>query len=371
MTNKECIQLFGKILGLDRNHLRAEVECQLASEDMDWIVFTMQANQQLIIPALYYSLKKHQLISLLPEELSFHMKDIFFLNDKRNTAIFQQIEQLCLWLNSIGVCPMLLKGGGYLLSRLYPHNAVRIMTDLDVLVSDNEFLKSAHFLEAKGYKSELDFNALYTSIYQAKDYPRLFKPGTPADVEIHRLPVAKEYIKHYGYAEAMENSCLHKYDFEAYTMSDENSVLLNFIHSQLTDKAHYYGYLNLKHMFDLLLLSGKTDVEKCFKTFGHYQKQAMAYWGATQILFLGKCEGGIEMRRAGEKYLRRVYLFLENPGYYQWVHRIKYLLWRIVYSYVKFPMSAIVNADNRRLLLKKLSAREWYTHHMQYLKSKM
>ncbi len=367
MKTSEITYLLGVILGLSYNKKKELVKSLLLQEEMDWVAFTQLGNKFLVLPALYYELRHAQLLECLPEELLEHLKLIYDLSKQRNQEIRRQYIELAQVFAKEKITPIVLKGGGNLFRGLYPDDGVRIMTDLDLLVDDASFIRAAELVKSLDYQSAFVFEDVYTSIEQAKDYPRLFKANVPADIEIHRLPVALEFKKHFGFDFATQN-------YEEILLDESNSVrflnykneaILNFIHSQLTDKGYLYKSINLKNMYDLWLLHQKVNVEKALSDFGYYNKQAQSYWQATNSLFLGTFYEKGTLGNGDNLYLTKALYYLDHPDKYFKHKKRKYIFWRIGYSYIKFPISTIFNADNRRLLILKLSHNSWYKKHFK------
>jgi hypothetical protein len=78
-------------------------------KDIDWSVFVKIANNHLILPGIYSSYRKNDMLDLLPEELREHLKEIHAINTERNKEILLQVEELNSILNKQNIIRYTLK----------------------------------------------------------------------------------------------------------------------------------------------------------------------------------------------------------------------------------------------------------------------
>jgi hypothetical protein len=76
------------------------------------------------------------------------------------------------------------------LDHLYADNGERIIGDIDFLVPKKDYLRTAKLLEEDEYSPVTPF---YCEVEDLKHYPRISKPGYPAVLEIHQLPVKEGF----------------------------------------------------------------------------------------------------------------------------------------------------------------------------------
>ena len=132
----------------------------------------------------------------MPEELSVHFEAIFKMNRDRNIVLRQQALEIVALLNAEGIMPVFMKGTANVLDGLYEDEGERIVGDIDFLVSDDEFLRTAEILQNNGYQYKEQYSYMQIDIKKVKHFPRLYKQGTTFDVEIHRV-VITSYSIHY------------------------------------------------------------------------------------------------------------------------------------------------------------------------------
>jgi hypothetical protein len=283
MTNLELFYFTGKCLTLDEHPgFREEVIEKIADDSFDWEKFAALCSSHLILPVIYLKFQSHHILEFLPDEVLEFLKEIYDLNRTRNTQILKQLQEVTGILNKGNIYPVYLKGAGHLLDGLYADIGERMMGDIDLLVPEKDFLLSARLLENEGYAMA---GPCYMEIEKLKHYPGLLKPGAPAHLEIHRLPVAEAYQSWFN-PEIIDrdkktgsslNGC--------YVLSDQHNIIHNFIHSQLDHEGNIYGIVSFRDLYDLYLLSKRFPAEQTLPEIKSKRK-AISYF-----VFAGKAFG--------------------------------------------------------------------------------
>ena len=196
MTNKELFYFAGKCLSLDEQPEFREEIIQRSYDDLiDWQRFVKLCSNHLVLPVIYIKFRAHHILDHLPEELAQFLVEVYELNEERNRQVRNQLEIIIGLLNQNNIYPILLKGTGNLLDDVYSDLGERIIGDIDILVLEEDYLKSARLLEQEGYSHNLP---PFFDINTMKHYPRLYKRGMHVDVEIHRIPVREEFSKQFN-----------------------------------------------------------------------------------------------------------------------------------------------------------------------------
>jgi hypothetical protein len=275
MKKKEIFYLIGKCLTLDT---RTAEEKQQILEDIkadriSWTVFVKIASDHLVLPVIYINFRDHDFLKFLPDDLVQHLQHIYNLNLERNKKILKQIDEINQLLSQSNITPIYLKGAGNLLDGLYPDIGARMMGDIDFLVSEINFLKTAEILKKAGYYHPDNYVPEFNNRY--KHFPRMTKKGMPAEVEIHRRVVKKGY-QYFNFEfidkekKNISDKCLY------YAMCDKHNLIMNLFHAYLTKDDPNNTTFRL--LYDYYLLSKKIDVLQTYKEFGHYQKQVKTYY---------------------------------------------------------------------------------------------
>ncbi|MBL7965679.1 MAG: nucleotidyltransferase family protein [Prolixibacteraceae bacterium] len=362
MTNKELFYFAGKCLSLDEHpEFREEIIQRTLNDSIDWQKFVGLCSNHLILPAIYLKFTTHNLLRNIPEELNEFLTEVYYLNKKRNQQIQNQLEIIIRLLNENQIYPILLKGTGNLLDGVYCDIGERIIGDIDILVSEEDYLTSAKLLEEDGYYHN---SPPFFDVNGMKHYPKLFKQGMPADVEIHRLPVNKEYLEQFNtpviFEEKRSISKIPELSF--FVLSDKHKVILNFIHTQLSNKGHQYGVVPLRDIYDLYLLSKRIDLKQTLP-FIQYKSIAITYFH-----FVGVVLNLSDFRQFPENFKTRIFcrkhdLFLDSYKLYRINKNLTYILHRI-YLYIQQITKSVYSQKDRKLLFMRMSNIEWYKNHI-------
>jgi hypothetical protein len=344
---------------LDEHPDFSDVIIKSISDESDCENFIHTCSNHLILPAVYLKFKKHQLLSHLPEDLTDFLEEIYLLNLKRNKQILDQVQEITLLLNKHEIFPTFLKGVGNLLDGLYSDPGERIIGDIDLLVAECDYLRAAQILEHEGYAHN---TPEYFMVETMKHYPRLYKNGMPADVEIHRLPVRIEYTKMYNTEIIDQEKIILKESFTCYILSDKHKVIHNFIHSSLSNKGFSYGIAPIRDLFDLYLLSKRTAISQTLSFIQHKSK------AVTYFLFAGKALNYPKLFEHRTSFNYRWFcikhnLNLQSQLFYKTNKGIIYLSDQF-YKYIKQSVESFYSADVRKSLIKRLSNRQWYENHI-------
>lgn len=271
--------------------------------------------------------------------------------------ILEQVSEIGDLLAKNNIYPILLKGAGNLIDNLYSDPAERIMGDIDFLVSETEYLKAAQILIGAGYsESKLYY---YDDVTILKHYPRLSHPDRAASVEIHRLPVDESYIKLFN--QKMIRKKLKKADGypNYFVLSDEHKVVLNFIHSQLTNKGHNTGLVSLRDVYYLYLLSGRINLTVLLLQIIPYKKAGDYFFLSQKIL--GANIGYSAKPTLSNKWvLFKHNLNFDCPTFYS-INKITTELYdRIIIRYFGLIFKSFYSKKVRSFILMRLRKPLWY-----------
>lgn len=364
MNYKQLFYFAGKCLALDENTgFKKEFIYHCQNDLVDWEQFVSLCSNHFILQVIFLKLKAHNLLEYVPIEIVEHLNEINELNTNRNKYILKQIRAINQILNDKGIPPTYLKGAGNLLDGLYSNIGERILGDIDFLVSEKNYLLSAELLKKKGYTSVKDTPA-YIDIEKSKHYPRLIHPEFESVIEIHRIPVDEKYLGWFN--SRIINSKIREPENlpGGYVLSNEHKVIQNFIHSQLSDEGHLLGFVSLKELYDLYLLSKRIPLEKTISKIKEKRK-ACAYYALTDtILGLNK-----------SLYSKRNFLYwlllcknslnLRSELFYRVLRCTIFIAQRIFKGYIGQFFQAFYSKNKRLYLYKRITNREWYKNHLR------
>lgn len=360
MTKKELFYFTGKCLMLDEHPgFRQEIIAKIAADSIDWLKFAAICSNHLILQVIYLKFQTHGIIEYLPDEFSEYLKDIYDLNLSRNNQILQQLHEITNILNKSNIYPVFLKGTGNLLDELYTDIGERIIGDIDFLVPEKDYLLSAKLLEYEGYSITIPF---YGEIENLKHYPRIAKPGLPAILEIHRLPVKEDHQSWFNPAIIDKEKTTITTLKGCYVLSDHHKIILNFIHGQLDHENHLYGIVSFRDLYDLYLLSKRVDLKQTITRIKSKQK-AIAYF-----VFAGKAFGLDETFYPGSNFSAWLFskkhdLNLRSASFYYVYRSAIYISQRIFIGYMGQLIKSLYSKKVRQSVIHRLSNRQWYSDH--------
>jgi len=366
MNNKELFYFIGKCLTLDEHPgFREEIIELIEADSIDWKNFTALCSNHLILPVIYLKFKSQELLPYLPKVVSDYFKEIYELNLVRNNQILYQLQEVTAVLNKGHIYPVYLKGAGNLLDGLYDDIGERMMGDIDFLVPEKDYLPAAELLKKEGYLTDFP---TYLDVTDLKHYPRLFKVGVPADLEIHRLPVAEKYLGWFSPAIIFKEKKAALNLDGCFVLSDRHNIINNFIHSQLGHGGSITGIVSFRDLYDLYLLSKRSEVKLTIADIEPKQK-AIAYF-----VF-----AGIALNLSGKFYptgnlsswilTKKHELNYGSKTFYTIFQSVTYFTQRIIIGFTSQIFHSIYNRKMRQSVINRLTDRHWYRAHLDSYKS--
>jgi hypothetical protein len=357
VNKKETYYFLGNCLSIgDNPEFISRFKELSALEAVDWEGFVRLASVHLVTPLFFPKFRENNLLDYLPAELGSYLEEIYLLNLNRNKKLILQIDEINLELNYKDIYPIYLKGAGNLLDGLYSDPGERIMVDIDLLTSDEDFLKSVEILRSIGYNNP---ETTDVDTITCQHYPRMMRDGTVSGIEVHRLPVSVKYSKLLNYdiiAGEMRTpegrpGCL--------VLSDKHKVMLSFIHSQLSHRGHKYGTASLRDVYDLWLLSKRINYADI-----HFPEPIISK-ASDYFYLMGRITGseGIRTERKPGKF--SVFLLKHDMNLTsETLYKINLVVIQLS-AYFNAFVSIFTSRKIRTSVIKKLSSREWYAKHIK------
>ncbi len=232
------------------------------------------ANQHLLCPALYAALKHKSLLSSIPIDLREYLRTLNDLNGERNGRLADHAEETILFLNELGVEPILLKGTANLLSGLYFDQSMRFITDIDMLIPENRTMDCIRKLTDAGYDYLLPPE---DDCWKTHHHcPPLLKKKQYFRIELHRQLIPRQYQNLIDADKVLSDSIpLAVGNARARIPSLSHRIIHNVAHAQLADQSYSLGNIQLRQLYDLVLLADKIqeeewlNIDSLFRRFGH------------------------------------------------------------------------------------------------------
>jgi len=226
--------------------LRAEI---LAGQP-DWGNIVGLVNHHLLTPAMWLALNKKALIDELPVDLAAYLHDLYQLNCERNHQLRNQLLEAVRQLNHNGIIPVLLKGAKHLVTEIYSGPGARIMTDIDLLVRQEDITSSLDSLIELGYEPVEDKHGDYHEEHH--HCSPMFRSGAYGAIEIHRR------LAEYPYELILptelvlaETEPLIVEQAHMRVLTPTHRILHNIVHSQLIDHLHDNGTIPLRSLHEV------------------------------------------------------------------------------------------------------------------------
>ena len=236
--------------------LRAEIR----AGQPPWEAVVSLANNHLLTPALWVALNDKGLADDLPEDLHHYLQELHQLSVERNRHLRLQLLEAVRQLNTAGIVPVLLKGAKHLVTTIYADPGVRIMSDIDLLVSRADITPAYSTLQQLGYRPIEDVHGDYHDEHH--HCAPLFRHGDYASVEIHRNLAEEPYET--ILPTAMVLAELEPLEIEGTRMkvlSPTHRILHNIIHSQLVDHLHDNGIIPLRSLHEVVTEQSKYEAD--------------------------------------------------------------------------------------------------------------
>jgi len=365
MTYKELFYFTGHCLALDEHpSFREQVIKMIHAKNGDLENFIQLCSDHLIIPAIYLKFKAHDILKYLPEDFIQALKEIYDLNHQRNEQILRQIDDLTATLNKENIQPVFLKGTANLLDGVYSDLGERMIGDIDFLVKEEDYLKTAEILKGIGYQN--DPYALLDN-RERMHYPVLTKVGEVAPVEIHRLPVLKKYTSSFNSGMIFREKKEVTKKPGLYVTSDRNKLIHSFIHGQLVDKGHAYKQTSFRDLNDLYRLSKRRNVSYLASDTSNW-KQAIDW-----LVFSQRVLGLPGKFYSTESWAAKWYCLKYNCSLLFFRTHYVYVAFKkifdlVIHGYISGVLKAIVDIDERQYLFRRITNPQWYRAHWKHYK---
>ncbi len=215
----------------------------------DWPALLALANEHLVTPALYVSLRDAGRLGELPEEVRDYLAFLHGENVARNQCLQAQAIALGRALNAAGIRPMLLKGA----LALFPGQAhapgLRMMRDLDFQIPKEQADAALRVLQQLGYAAI----ARYPDGHHA--YGDFARDGDPGAVDLHFELVDAAYLLP-ATAVRKRAGLLQAEGAEFLVPAPTDALLHILLHAQIHHLGQFYrGRLELRQLLDYALMA--------------------------------------------------------------------------------------------------------------------
>ena len=353
MNYKETLFFIAKSLTISLEEInRKEIELILKTKNVDWEAVVKVSTAHYVLPALYCNFKRTNFLKYLPNDLVDYMLYITNVNRDRNKKIILQVLKLNSILLKNNIRPIFIKGSGNLLANIYEDMAERMVGDIDLIFSKEDYLKAINIVKDFGY-----FEVKKRDYYDPgeRHYTKLKINTDIAVIEIHsRFLDIKKYDYEFNYNSVSKDTQVIN---DVRVLSFSNKLNLSIIAYQINDNGFYFKKLALRNAYDVFLLSRRTNTVdiinslnnlsnplNCFLAVCHQvfnRVETIAYnKNAKTILYLKNFNDQFNKPIKEPSKISKICVFTK---------RILYILYK-----------SVIHKNYRSFLFKALTDKNWY-----------
>ncbi|OBX25507.1 putative nucleotidyltransferase-like protein [Gelidibacter algens] len=216
--------------------------------ETNWDAVVTIASQHLMLPALYCQLRAKGLLSYIPKDLELYLEELTAINRNRNEVLITEAHAISELFHKSQIDHVFIKGLALIAGHTFKDRAERMIGDIDILVAPNQVQQAFTLLEVNGYTQTVAFN------YIQKNYRHLSRqihPKKMGAVELHHETLVHKYRLLIDTTSVLQK----KQHIEGiFVPSIEDAIRIAIFTSQINDKAHLFGYIKFKSVYDCLAL---------------------------------------------------------------------------------------------------------------------
>lgn len=216
---------------------------------VNWDAAVVVASSHLMLPAVFCRLQQRGLLDCLPVDLIDYLKELTELNRNRNRTLLEEAQSISKLFTENEITFVFLKGIAIMAGNYYKDHGERMIGDIDILVAPEHLNKAFELLSTEGYTHTLEFN------YDVKNYRH--RPRQISEKHLGAIELHGQLLKH-GYNHLLDTHAIliHKEIINELPIPKSEHLIAHAIYSQqINDKGYYYNVLNLKCVYDVLVLN--------------------------------------------------------------------------------------------------------------------
>lgn len=216
-----------------------------APRAVDWIEIVSLANKHLVSPALHSVIDGNPVFKDCPNDVQSYLRQLYALNRERNARLKGQLIEAVRNLNDVGVEPYVIKGAASLITEPPDRSGLRMMADIDLIVSPAQLAQSLSILFSLGYR-------VRNESVGAHACASLGRPQDVGTIDLHhRLPGPVALC---GPGAPLCGEQVDVGGGRAQVLSPTDQLAQIVIHDMLHDRRLRRGSLDLRHLLDLRTL---------------------------------------------------------------------------------------------------------------------
>lgn len=221
--------------------------------DGAWDGVIEAANRHLVAPALFVSLREGGLLQGVPGEVRSYLAFLHERNEERNRSLHAQATECIAALNEAGVEPLLIKGTALLMLLDGERTGCRMMSDLDMVVSEADRQAALAQIGHLGYAALEDAAGPHA-------LGKFFRAQDAAALDLHMRPPGPQRLfadEAPGARRAVEQGRL-----RFFIPANEEWIVQLIAHDMIQDRRLFSGIVDLRRLLDcreIIAMGGTMD----------------------------------------------------------------------------------------------------------------
>lgn len=302
------------------------------------------SSSQLILPLIYSSIKRANIIQKFPIEFIDYLREIHKINFERNIILKKEIVELSKLLKKNNINHLFIKGSAFVYSDIYLNIGDRMVGDIDILIKNNQSKKAFKLLEKSGYKGKEKirfFEGKKKHLNRQINKKKLFA------VELHTRLFDNKNFKYFNSKIMLSNSIVNN---KINTGSLNNQLMHNIYNYQYNDSGYFLLDYTYKNLYDTYLLIKKIKPKNVLINFNMY---TTTYFMINNYLQIKEFDN---FSNNSKKIIPNLMLIVLRSGKVKNLWFITYKLW-IKAKWLPLQIKEIlVNKKYRSYLINKLKS---------------
>jgi len=148
----------------------------------DWEEILRIADHAGVSALLFHSIKDFKEEIAIPDEIYLKLKKGYQFNELRNALVLEEFDRLMAAFENENIPSIFLKGIYFLKTIYRDHIGIRIMSDIDLLIKDEDWARAVRAIESHGYWRPDEPGERTAAMY----FKRKSDKFTAAPVHLHR-----------------------------------------------------------------------------------------------------------------------------------------------------------------------------------------
>ncbi len=232
-TDKE----FGNINNFISNH-----------KQFDWEKFSSYSVKHGVAALIYKKVNTYELFYLFPDLVLAKFKEQYYKTFARNTIISENFKKIAIKASENNIDLILLKGI-CLINSIYEDIGVRPMSDIDILVKENDIQQITNILESLNYANNPEVKSKLISVIKHFHLPPYINKVNHIMIELHHHVHHADSLLNIDISDFWKNKVSVKtYNSNVGMLSPENLLHHLCIHIH----EHFqYKNIRLSHFYDV------------------------------------------------------------------------------------------------------------------------